>query len=297
MRYAAIDIGSNAVRLLISDVVEKEKHVDFLKTVFIRVPIRLGTDAFSDDKSISDESLVELEKAMQAFYNLIDVFKVVEYRACATAAMREAINSQEVVNYIAAKTGVSIEVVDGKEEAGLIHTIHVAETLEANKTYMYIDVGGGSTEITLFSNNRIVASSSFPVGTIRMLLGADLEPVWNNLQHWLSMHAINRKDIIGIGTGGNINKIAKMIGKKESKAITRNDIKSVYSFLSGFSYDERVSVLGLNPDRADVILPASKIFLNITKMAGINEMYVPKLGLVDGVVHALYEKNLVPKQV
>lgn len=292
MRYAAIDIGSNAVRFLVSEVIENHHHIDFHKTLFIRVPIRLGSSVFTKQK-VAEESVVDLEKAMQAFRHLMDVYKVVDYKACATAAMREASNGKEVVERIYKRSNIKIDIIDGKLEASLIHTTHIAEELDAENTYMYIDVGGGSTEITLFYDNHIVASSSFPIGTIRLLVQDNIEPAWDDLKHWLKQHLNNHRHVVGIGTGGNINKIAKMIGRKEGKALSRNDIKNLYNYISGFTYDERISILGLNPDRADVIVPAAKIFLTIMKHADIEEMIVPKLGLVDGIIHMLYEKGTI----
>jgi exopolyphosphatase/guanosine-5'-triphosphate,3'-diphosphate pyrophosphatase len=294
MRYAAIDIGSNAVRLLISDVISGQEKVLFNKVQFVRVPLRLGSSVFTNHR-ISDTNIIELEKTMIAFKALMDVYHVISYMACATAAMREAENGAEITKYILKKTGIDIKIIDGKKEARLIHNTHIAEELNGHLSYLYIDVGGGSTEVTLFSDNEIIASNSFQIGTVRILCGMDVDAVTKQMKHWLKKHIADKQDIIGIGTGGNINKIFKLSGKKENKTLSRNEIKKIYNHLSQFTLEERINILGLNEDRADVILPAAKIFLNITKWAGINEMIVPKLGLADGIVHALYEQHQANK--
>lgn len=291
MNFAAIDIGSNAGRLLITSVVDNGKDFVFKKDVFVRVPLRLGENAFTLQK-LSDKKIIELEKTIVAFKNLIDVYDVKEYAACATAAMREVSNGTEIIQNIYKTTGVQLNIIDGKKEAELIYNTHVAENLDKNKDYLYIDVGGGSTEITLFSKNKLVASNSFPVGTIRLLLNGSQEAVWEQIRFWLREHVgENNGSIVGIGTGGNINKIAKLIGKKDGKAINYSDIKATYAYLKAFTFEERIMKLNMNADRADVIIPAGKIFLNIMKWANIFEIYVPRLGLVDGIIHHLAEKH------
>jgi exopolyphosphatase/guanosine-5'-triphosphate,3'-diphosphate pyrophosphatase len=291
LRYAAIDIGSNAGRLLIASVQENEKSFIFKKDVFVRVPLRLGENAFTL-KKLSDKKVIELEKTIAAFKNLIDVYQVVDYRACATAAMREASNGDEIIKKIHSQTGVDLKIIDGKMEAELIYNIHVAEQLDKGKDYLYIDVGGGSTELTLFSDNTLRASNSFPIGTIRLLLNDVDDNKWEAMRLWLKSYIGDAHNtLVGIGTGGNINKIAKMIGKKESKAIEYRDLKAIYNYLKTFTVEERVLKLSMNEDRADVIVPAGKIFLNVMKWANIEELYVPQLGLVDGIVHHLAEKH------
>jgi exopolyphosphatase/guanosine-5'-triphosphate,3'-diphosphate pyrophosphatase len=291
VRYAAIDIGSNAGRLLITSVVENEKTILYKKDVFVRVPLRLGENAFSL-KRLSSKNILELEKSIVAFKNLIDVYEVKDYMACATAAMREAVNGNEVIQKIFQQTGVALTIIDGKREAELIYNTHVADDLDKGMDYLYVDVGGGSTEITLFSNNVLKASNSFPIGTLRLLFNEVDDAKWNAMRAWLKEHiGDSDRTVVGIGTGGNINKIAKMIGKKESKAILYNDLKAIYTYLKTFSVKERILKLNMNEDRADVIVPAGKIFLNIMKWAEIEELYVPQLGLVDGIVHYLSEKH------
>jgi exopolyphosphatase/guanosine-5'-triphosphate,3'-diphosphate pyrophosphatase len=291
LRYAAIDIGSNAGRLLIASVLENDKLLVYKKDVFVRVPLRLGENAFKL-KKLSEKNAVELQKTIAAFKNLIDVYAVKEYVACATAAMREAINGKDIIEKIMEQTGVSLNIIDGKKEAELIYNTHVAEELDKGKDYLYIDVGGGSTEITFFSKNALRASNSFPIGTLRLLMDEVEDSKWDAMRTWLKDKiGDNHNTVVGIGTGGNINKIAKMIGKKETKAISYRDIKAIYNYLKTFTIEERVQKLNMNEDRADVIVPAGKIFLNIMKWADIEELYVPQLGLVDGIVHYLAEKH------
>lgn len=292
MRYAAIDIGSNAMRLLITEVVESNEATDFIKKQFIRVPIRLGVSAFSPTHEIPKSKQDELLKVIQAYKNLMDVYQIRDYMACATAAMREATNSKEIINFIKQETGISIEVIEGKREAEIIYTNHVAESLDMNKSYLYIDVGGGSTELTLFSGGKIVDSNSFKIGTIRLLMDQDLKEEWQQVKDWLKKINGIHQSLVGIGTGGNINKIAKMLEKKEKKPITYQEIKAIHAYLSSFTVEERINKLGMNEDRADVIVPAAKIFLQLMKHADINQLIVPKLGLADGIVHYLYERRL-----
>ncbi len=296
MIYAAIDIGSNAGRLLITSVIDTEKELIFKKDVFIRVPLRLGENAFTLHK-LSDKKIIELEKTIVAFKNLIDVYGVSHYRACATAAMREAKNGEEIIHKIYESTGVKLNIIDGKKEAELIYNIHIAENLDRNKDYLYIDVGGGSTELTFFSKNKLIACNSFPIGTIRLLVSKEEDVQWEAMRLWLKENiGENHNKVVGIGTGGNINKIAKLVGKKDGKAITHDDIKTTYNYLNSFTLEERITKLSMNPDRADVIIPACKIFLNIMKWADIDDMYVPRLGLVDGIIHHLAEKHKKVKE-
>lgn len=296
MIYAAIDIGSNAGRLLITSVIDTEKELIFKKDVFVRVPLRLGENAFTLHK-LSEKKIIELEKTIVAFKNLMDVYGVSDYRACATAAMREAKNGEEIIQKIVDTTGVQLTIIDGKKEAELIYNIHVAENLDHSKDYLYIDVGGGSTELTLFSKNKLIACNSFPIGTIRLLVSNGEDVQWDSMRQWLKENiGVHHNPVVGIGTGGNINKIAKLIGKKDNKAITYSDIKATYNYLNAFTVEERITKLSMNPDRADVIIPAGKIFLNIMKWADIEEIYVPRLGLVDGIIHHLAEKHRKVKE-
>jgi exopolyphosphatase/guanosine-5'-triphosphate,3'-diphosphate pyrophosphatase len=290
MRFAAIDIGSNAVRLLLCNVFESAEEVLFKKAELVRMPVRLGEDAFSL-KKITKEKEEQLIKVMKAYSLLIDAFGAIDYHACATAAMREAVNSSEVIDNVWKASGIDIELIDGRTEAFIIYSNHIAEHLDHSRSYLYIDVGGGSTELTLFSNNRVIESQSFNVGTIRLLQEQVTKEYWQHFKSWIREKCAAHQPLTGIGSGGNINKIFKMMVKKENKPLTFDKIKELNEALQKTTYDERVTVLGLNPDRADVILPASRIFLTVMKHAGINEIIVPQIGLSDGIIHQLYEKH------
>ena len=290
MRYAAIDIGSNAVRLLIADVTKHSTTASFKKNTLIRVPLRLGDDAFLN-QLISPKKADELVKTMSAFKNLIDVYKVDDYMACATSAMREATNGQEIVKRIKEEAGIELEIVHGEREANIIYASHVEADLDTSKNYLYIDVGGGSTELSLFIAGKLTASQSFNIGTIRMLDNQDKEETWDEMKEFIMEHARKLKNVCGIGTGGNINKLFKISGEKEGTALTLTKLKGLYNNLNSYSLKDRIAVLGLNPDRADVIIPACEIYLAVMKWADIRDMYVPSVGMVDGIIQTLIEKN------
>jgi exopolyphosphatase / guanosine-5'-triphosphate,3'-diphosphate pyrophosphatase len=293
MRFAAIDVGSNAVRLLISEVSEKQNIIDFKKVLFIRVPLRLGICVFVERK-IPKKKVTQLQKVMTSFKNLVDVYEVDDTMACATAAMREATNGKEVIRHIREKSGVKIDIIDGKREAEMIYANHIAEEFNDDRYYLYIDVGGGSTEVTLFSRGEALVTNSFPIGTIRLLYDKVADETWEEVKQWLKEHTADSSgNISGIGTGGNINKLHKLAGKKENKSISYQEIKEIYGYLDSLTIEDRIHKLGLNEDRADVIVPACRIFLCIMKWAGIDEVYVPRLGLADGIVHHLYEKHCI----
>ena len=289
MKFAAIDIGSNALRLLFCNVYDDNGNISLKKAELIRVPIRLGDDAFSNG-FISAKKIEKLISAMKAFKHLIDVYDVIDFRACATSAMRDAQNSPEIINRIKKETGISVEVIDGKTEADIIYSNHIEEHLDKNNNYLYIDIGGGSTEITLFSKNKTVASQSFNIGTIRMLHNQIDKEYWTNFKNWIKETASGYKPLIAIGSGGNINKLFKMSGRKPNKSMPTSKLKNLYELLDSFSYEERIKVMGLNPDRADVIIPASKILLTVLKKAEIEKIIVPQIGLSDGIIRQLYEK-------
>ncbi len=291
MRYAAIDIGSNAVRLLIADVMDTAEPITFKKNTLIRVPLRLGDDAFID-KKISPKKVENLVKTMSAFKNLMDVYGVTKYLACATSAMREAENGQEIVQQVKENAGINLEIVAGQREANIIYASHFEEKLDRKKNYLYIDVGGGSTELSFFSDGILVASQSFNIGTIRILDNQDKAETWKEMEHFLSAKTKAYKDITGIGTGGNINKLFKLSEEKEGKPMSFNKLKSLHHHLSSYSLKDRIQVLGLNNDRADVIIPAALIFITVMKWAGIKNILVPKVGMVDGIIQLLIEENL-----
>lgn len=293
MKFAAIDIGSNAVRLLIGNVYERAEGPVFKKADLVRIPIRLGDDAFMH-KEISEAKTEKLLLAMKAFRHLIDFYEVTAWKACATSAMREARNSADVVKRIQRETGINIEVIDGRTEAEIIYANHIAEHLAPGHDYLYIDVGGGSTELTLFSKNRIVASRSFNIGTIRLLNNLVSKEQWNEFREWVKQTTADYHPLSAIGSGGNINKIFKMSRKKQNRPLSYAKLKEQHLFVESFSLKERIEVLGLNPDRADVIVPAGKIFLTVMKAAGIDDIYVPQIGMADGLIHLLYENHRSP---
>lgn len=290
MRYAAIDIGSNAVRLLIADIIQNDKEVSFKKNTLIRVPLRLGDDAFLE-KAISAKKTEELVKTMIAFRNLMDVYKVSDYMACATSAMREAGNGKEIVERIKKEASIDLEIVEGQREANIIYASHIEQSLEKKKNYLYIDVGGGSTELSVFSDGELIASRSFNLGGIRILDNQDKEETWSEMKNWVKDKLKNYKNLSGIGTGGNINKLFKMADGKEGAPITFTKLRSLYTYLNSFSLKDRINVLGLNSDRADVIIPAAEIYLTVMKWGGVKQIYVPRVGLVDGVIQLLIDKN------
>jgi exopolyphosphatase/guanosine-5'-triphosphate,3'-diphosphate pyrophosphatase len=295
VKLAAIDIGSNAVRLLIAMVVETSPRPVFKKVELVRVPIRLGEDSFMQGK-ISEEKINRLVKAMMAFRQLIDVFEAETWRVCATSAMRDAANREEVIQKVKDSSGLQIEIVDGKSEAKIIYSSHIAEEMDHNSSYLYIDVGGGSTELTLFSENRIKASQSFNIGTIRILHDQVSREEWDKMKKWTQELTRNVRPLEAIGSGGNINRIYKIAYGKATKPMPVKKIKEIADYISEFSYEERIIHLGLNEDRADVILPACKIFLAVAKAASIDKIHVPQTGLSDGIVHLLYEERIASRK-
>jgi exopolyphosphatase/guanosine-5'-triphosphate,3'-diphosphate pyrophosphatase len=293
-KYGAIDIGSNAVRLLISNVIiSEEKEPKFKKSSLIRVPIRLGADAFVSEL-ISNENIIRMINAIEAFKLLMDVHGVTEYKACATSAMREAKNGKEVVEQIHKKTGVKVDIIGGKEEAAIISSTDLNELIEGNDSYLYVDVGGGSTEITVFSSGKIITSKSFKIGTVRLLNNKKSinKEIFASVEKWVKKNTKGLKKISLIGSGGNINKLFKMSGRTEGKPISYIYLNAQYQFLKQMSFDERVSELSLNPDRADVIIPATKIYLSTMKWSGARKIYVPKIGLSDGIIKSLFYNKL-----
>ncbi|MFA6247189.1 MAG: exopolyphosphatase [Mucilaginibacter sp.] len=290
MRYAAIDVGSNAVRLLIAEIIENNGSISFKKNTLIRVPVRLGDDAFLD-KNISEKKTTDLVKSMQAFRNLMDVYKVTDYMACATSAMREAKNGQAVADLIKTEANIDLQIVHGESEAKIIYASHAELNIDKSKNYLYIDVGGGSTELSLFSNGELVASQSFNLGTIRILDNQDKDETWNEMKDFIREHTKGYKNIYGIGTGGNINKLYKLSQEKDGVALSYIKLRALYNYLDSFSLKDRINVLGLNQDRADVIIPACEIYLTVLKCANIKSIYVPTVGMVDGIIQTLIEKN------
>ncbi len=293
-KYAAIDIGSNAIRLLISNIIIDEgKEPQFKKSSLVRVPIRLGADAFVSG-TISAQNIDRMTDAMKAFKLLMVVHGVEKYKACATSAMREASNGSEVVQRIKDETSIEIDVIDGKKEAAIIFSTDLSELIESDQSYLYVDVGGGSTEFTIFSKGRIINSKSFKMGTVRLLNNkkSTNKIIFKEVQNWIEKNTENLKKIALIGSGGNINKIFKMSGRTAGKPISYIYLNAQYQFLKQLSYKDRISELSLNPDRADVIIPATKIYLSAMKWSGARKIYVPKIGLSDGIIKNLYNNNL-----
>jgi exopolyphosphatase/guanosine-5'-triphosphate,3'-diphosphate pyrophosphatase len=292
MRYAAIDVGSNAVRLLIADISQSEKgKYGFKKNTLVRVPLRLGDDAFLDHK-LSPKKIDDLIKTMIAFKNLMDVYHVTEYLACATSAMREAVNGEEVIKKIKKLANIDLEIIEGEREANIIYANHIEENLAANKSYLYIDVGGGSTELSVFINQKLFASKSFNIGTIRILDNQDKQETWDEMRDWIKTSTKGLKELAGIGTGGNINKLFRMSGEKEGMPLSFTKLNSLYNELNSYSLKERITVMKLNQDRADVIIPACEIYLTLMKWVSVKQIYVPKVGMVDGIINLLIEENL-----
>lgn len=290
MRYAAIDIGSNAVRLLIADIDQTKEEISFIKNTLLRVPLRLGDDAFIQHH-ISDVKFKDMVSTMTAFKNLMDVYRVTDYMACATSAMRDAGNGKEVVK-ACKKAGVDIQIIDGSLEAEIIYNSHLEQDMDKDKVYLYIDVGGGSTELSLFANSRLIASRSFNLGTIRILDNQDQPETWDELKDWVKTHTQMYKQVYGIGTGGNINKLSRLANAKEDKPMSYSKLKAIYNHLTSYSLKDRINVLGLKQDRADVIIPAAEIFLTIMKIGHLKTIVAPRVGLVDGIIQTLIRRNL-----
>lgn len=287
-KLAAIDIGSNAMRLLINNVIEYNGLKLFKKVDIVRVPIRLGTEAFKE-KNISEYTRKRLVQALHGYKHLIEAHEVVNYRGCATSAMREAKNGAEIIQQIKDETGIHIEIIDGKEEAEIIYANHIEKLIDDQQAYLYVDVGGGSTEITFFKNGIVQNSKSFNIGTIRILNDMISTPMWEELHRWLE-ETLQGQTVQIIGSGGNINKVAKISRKDPNKPLSFDYLNNYYKILKSYTYEERIIELDLNPDRADVIIPAMKIFTSIMKWSKAKHIYVPKIGLADGIIKEL-EKN------
>jgi exopolyphosphatase/guanosine-5'-triphosphate,3'-diphosphate pyrophosphatase len=285
---AAIDIGSNAVRLLICGVVKKGKEVEFNKLCLLRIPVRLGFDVF-EKGHIGGQKKKMLINTIKAFNNLMKVYEVEHYMACATSAMRDAENAKEIIKEIKTETSIEIEVITGELEAEIIYENHIAELLDKDKSYLYIDVGGGSTEITLYHKSNVVVQKSFNIGTVRILTKKVKDETWEEMKDTLKDLSKKYNNVIGIGSGGNINKLFALNGNKDGKFISADNLKEIYKEMEPLSVDERMHKYTLKEDRAEVIVPALSIYNAICKWADIEEIYVPKIGLADGLIHHLYD--------
>jgi exopolyphosphatase/guanosine-5'-triphosphate,3'-diphosphate pyrophosphatase len=291
-KYAAIDIGSNAIRLLIATVIEKgTKEVQFKKTSLVRVPIRLGADVFLKD-NISEENYLRMVDAMNAYRLLMKTHNVTKYRACATSAMREANNGKEIAKRIKQETEIDIQIIDGKDEAAIIATTDLYELIDNDKAFLYVDVGGGSTEFTVFANGKVITSKSFQLGTVRILNDMVRESIWDDVKDWIKKHTRKYHKISCIGSGGNINSIYKLSEKKIGKPLSYFYLAGFYEELKSYTYHERIFELQMNPDRADVVIPATRIYLSAMKWSKSKNMYVPKIGLSDGIVKSLYNEKI-----
>jgi exopolyphosphatase/guanosine-5'-triphosphate,3'-diphosphate pyrophosphatase len=286
VKFASIDIGSNAVRLLFCNVIEDKGKTLFKKAELIRIPLRLGEDAFIK-KRITKQKVDRLVTTMKAFKHLISVHEVTDHRACATAAIRVAENREDIIKRIRREAGLNVEIIDGKTEANIIYANHAEEFLDKLSSYMYIDIGGGSTEVTVIHKGKSVASRSFNIGTILLLYDKVDKENWLEFKKWVKDKAMGKQPMVAIGSGGNINKLYKMADRK-NKPLTYKRLKMLAGLIESYSAKDRVKILGLNPDRADVIVPASKILLTIMKSARIEKIVVPEIGLSDGMVRGMY---------
>jgi exopolyphosphatase/guanosine-5'-triphosphate,3'-diphosphate pyrophosphatase len=291
LKFAAIDLGSNAVRLIFINVYETPSGPQFIKDAMYRVALRLGEESFLKEK-ISKEKEDELISTMKAFRHLIDVHKPVQVMACATSAMRDAKNAKALVNKVYKKTGIDIKIISGQKEAELILSNHVEKfQLHENKDYLYIDVGGGSTELILLSKGKLVDKWSFNIGTLRMTLGKIKDKHWNELDIWVDNFKGKFPSLKGIASGGNINTIQKYFVKRKDPEVHYSDLDLTLRTLDRLSVEERILKYGFRPDRADVIVPAAKIFMHIMQRLDIETLFVPKVGLGDGMIHLMYEKT------
>lgn len=289
MKIAAIDIGSNAARILINEVTpQKNKEADFTKLNLLRIPLRLGIDVFTHGE-IGIEREKMMLQTMKIFSDLMKIYKVDHYRACATSAMRDAKNGEKIIKDVKKKTGIEIEIISGDEEASIIFENHIVESMDKNFGYLYIDVGGGSTELMYFENEKLKYKKSLNIGTIRVMNNLVTKEMWAELHKEIKENVIGKKPIIGIGSGGNIIKIASLSKTKEAKPILTTTLKKFYKDLQPLSIEERMHKYNMKNDRADVIVPALQIFNTILSTAKISKIFVPKISVADGLIHHIYD--------
>jgi len=295
VRLAAIDIGSNAARLLISEVLyTNEGKPQFNKLNLVRVPLRLGFDVFERGE-ISKIKRGMIMQTMKAYQHLLKVYEIEHIKACATSAMRDAANSEDIIRKVKLETGIEIKIISGDEEANMIYENHIAENLDKEHSYLYVDVGGGSTELNFFADGKLRYKESFNIGTIRLLKGQVEENTWEYMKDRLKKNTKTNLPIIAIGSGGNINKIFSLSKKKEGKPLQLELLKDYYKELSSFNLEDRIRTYKLKEDRADVILPALHIYINVMRWTGIEEIFVPKIGLSDGLIQSLYNELMKKK--
>ena len=292
---AAIDIGSNAARLLISDVIKgPQGNPEFIKAALVRAPLRLGFEVF-DKGEIPLNKVDKIIKTMKSYKLLLDVYEVKHVTACATSAMRDASNGAEIIRKVKAETGIEIRIISGQEEASLIYENHIAEGMTKEESYLYIDVGGGSTELTFFSDGKLVFKESFNIGTIRLLKNQVNESLWDEMREFIKERTKGYHHVTAIGSGGNINKIFSLSKRKEGKPLTLDLLRDYFKEFSNLSINQRMTLYHLREDRADVIVPALLIYINVLRWADAEMIYVPKIGLADGLIHTLYEEVKEPR--
>jgi exopolyphosphatase/guanosine-5'-triphosphate,3'-diphosphate pyrophosphatase len=287
-KFAAIDIGSNAMRVLISNVIETKEGVHFQKNALVRAPIRLGEDSFTLGE-ISKKSLKRMINAMKAFKLLMKVHGVSHYQAYATSALREANNSMDVVKQVKKKSGIKIEIIDGRKEAEIISNSKISDFLNTQKTFLFVDVGGGSTEFTFINEGKRVCSKSFKIGTVRLINNLVDARVWEAIRNWIIKNAKPYRKITLMGSGGNINKLFKLSNIKEGKPLSVIKLNQIFLELQSLNYEERIVKFELNPDRADVIIPAARIYLKALEWSGGQKIYVPRFGLSDGMIKYMHK--------
>jgi exopolyphosphatase/guanosine-5'-triphosphate,3'-diphosphate pyrophosphatase len=292
---AAIDIGSNAARLLISDVIiGPQGNPEFIKAALVRAPLRLGFEVF-DKGEIPPAKVEKVIKTMKSYKLLLDVYEVKHVKACATSAMRDATNGAEIIRKVKSETGIEIKIISGQEEASLIYENHVAENMTKEESYLYIDVGGGSTELTFFTDGKLVFKESFNIGTIRILKNQVSEAMWDEMKEFIKQKTKGYHHVTAIGSGGNINKIFSLSKRKEGKSLQLDLLRDYFKEFSNLSVNQRMTLYHLREDRADVIVPALLIYINVMRWADTEEIYIPKIGLADGLIHTLYEEVKEPR--
>ena len=290
MRLAAIDIGSNAARLLISDVINgPQGNPEFIKAALVRAPLRLGFEVF-DKGEIPPNKVDKIIKTMKSYKLLLDVYEVKHLKACATSAMRDARNGADIIRKVKTETGIEIKIISGQEEASLIYENHIAENMTKEESYLYIDVGGGSTELTFFTDGKLVFKESFNIGTIRLLKNQVSEAMWDEMKEFIKQSTKGYHHVTAIGSGGNINKIFSLSKRKEGKPLPLDLLREYFKEFSNLSVNQRMTLYHLREDRADVIVPALLIYINVMRWADTEEIYIPKIGLADGLIHTLYEE-------
>lgn len=289
MKIAAIDIGSNAARLLINEVKINNRKPEFIKLNLLRIPLRLGMDVFTIGK-IGPEREKMVIDSMKIFSDLMKIYKVDHYRACATSAMRDAANGNEIIDLVKNTSGIDIEIISGDEEATLIYENHVAEGLDKEFAYLYIDVGGGSTELTFYENGKMLYEKSFNIGTIRLLNNLVTMDNWKEMKEEIKKNIVSKKPIVAIGSGGNINKVFSMSKTKDGKPMSLSHLKKVYKEFNELSVEERMTNYNLREDRADVLVHALGIFNNVMSWSDINKIFVPKISVADGLIHNIYSQ-------